>query len=159
MVYDRDMSKARLHLIYSITFLLSSIALWNLVSPVPVPTPAERPAVVEQQAPSIFAVEGVWEQYYVEGEQRQFMARLNIQKSENNYVAVPLSLAPDAFPKHAYLSYDHHFENGRWTFKEAWSCHSTGQFELVEQPNGEYLGWAYSEQDGHGFQTVFVRVQ
>lgn len=153
------MSKARLHLFLSLAFLLSSIALYSRVAPVEAPIPEPVPIVASQDV-STFVVEGVWEQYYVNGDgQREFMARLDLRQSGDSYTANPLALAADAYPKHAYCSFDHEYDNGIWSFKEQWSCRSVGQFDLVLQPNGEYEGYAYSANDGQGFRTVFVRVE
>lgn len=153
------MSKTRLHLFCSIAFLLSSIALWTQVRPIDAPLPSNQPAVVQVAPPTTFAVEGVWEQYYVSGNERQFMARLDLRQSGPDFVANPLELSADAYPKHAYRSFGHTYQDGHWSFKEEWGCGSVGQFDLELQPNGEYEGWAFSQYDGHGFQTVFVRVK
>ena len=112
--------KARTQLFASLLFLLSSVAIWNLVMPAqPAPPPPEPVAVLEQAAFPV-QVEGVWEQYSMHGCHREFMARLDVRKDGDAYIAHPLSLAENTFPKHSYRSYDHKFENGRWTFKEDW---------------------------------------
>lgn len=152
------MIKARTQLFASLLFLLSSVALWNLVFPSqPVPEPPEPVSIA---APATFPVqvEGVWEQYAVHGCHREFMARLEVRAEGDNYIAHPLLLSQNTFPKHSYLSYDHKFENGQWTFKEDWDHGQVGEFTLQRQPNGEYLGVARSNWDGSSFETVYVRV-
>jgi hypothetical protein len=156
-VYDRTMSKTRTQLFWSIAFLLGSIALWAKVAPVEHP-PQPVAVVAPVSCPSVLMVEGVWEQYAVHGEDRQFMARLSIRSAGADYTASPLALSRDTFPKHAYRSYDHVEENGRWSFKEDWDGGNVGQFVLSRQCNGEYRGVATSLQNGQSFETVFVRV-
>lgn len=149
------MTKPRKHLLVSLLFLVSSIALYAKITPDRV----ETPAPVAIAAPvSQLQVEGVWEQYAVDGCHRDFMARLDIRARGADYVANPLSLSANTFPKHAYRSYDHQVNGDTWTFKEDWDYGMVGEFTLERQPNGEYWGVAYSEQDGHSFRTVFVRV-
>lgn len=151
------MMKARTQLFASLLFLLSSVAIWNLVMPAqPAPPLAEPVAVVEQAAFPV-QVEGVWEQYSLHGCHREFMARLDVRKDGDAYIAHPLSLAENTFPKHSYRSYDHQFEDGRWTFKEDWDG-QVGEFTMELQPNGEYWGVAQSKLDGHTFGTIYVRV-
>ena len=150
--------KARTQLFASLLFLLSSVAIWNLVMPAqPAPPPPEPASVVEQAAFPV-QVEGVWEQYSMHGCHREFMARLDVRKDGDAYIAHPLSLAENTFPKHSYRSFDHKFENGRWTFKEDWDYGQVGEFNMELQPNGEYWGVAHSNQDGHTFGTIYVRV-
>lgn len=153
------MTKARTQLIGSLLFFLSSIALWNLVFP-PKATAPPPPEPVAIAAPQILPVqvEGIWEQYSVYGCHREFMARLEVRAEGDAYVAYPLSLAENTFPKHAYRSFDHKYENGTWTFKEDWDGGQIGEFTMQLQPNGEYLGVARSNLDGHSFGTVYVRV-
>ena len=153
MVYSSIMSKTRLHLLWSVLFLLSSIALWSKVTPFEAP-----PAVTEVVTVAAPQVEGIWEQYAFNGCQREFMARLEIRTRGEDYVAHPLSLAPYVYPQHSYRSFDHQKQGDTWTFKEDWDHGNIGQFTLKLQPNGEYWGVAESLQDGSRFSTIFVRV-
>jgi hypothetical protein len=152
------MIKVRTQLFVSLLFLLSSIALWNLVVPSRPAPPAPEPAAITAPATFPVQVEGVWEQYAVHGCHREFMARLQVRADGGSYVAHPLSLAENTFPKHSYRSYDHQFQNGQWTFKEDWDHGQVGEFTMELQPNGEYWGVARSNLDGTTFDTVYVRV-
>jgi hypothetical protein len=151
------MMKARTQLFASLLFLLSSVAIWNLVMPAQSAPPPPEPVAVVEQAAFPVQVEGVWEQYSMHGCHREFMARLDVRKDGDAYIAHPLSLAENTFPKHSYRSYDHKFEDGRWTFKEDWDG-QVGEFTMELQPNGEYWGVAQARQDGHTFRTIYVRV-
>lgn len=151
------MIKARTQLIVSLLFLLSSVALWNLLVPNRA-APSTTPAVVAASETLPIQVEGVWEQYLVYGCQREFMARLDIRKAGDDYIATPLSLSANTYPKHAYRSFNHTYQNGHWTFSEDWDYGEVGEFSLELQPNGQYWGVARSNSDGHTFKTLFVRV-
>lgn len=108
---------------------------------------------------SVLEVEGVWEQYAVEDGRRHFMARLDIRKDGLDYQAKPLELSANTFPKHAYRSYDHSFQDGMWRFREDWDDGQVGEFILLRQSNGEYHGYASPAECPYGFETVFVKVR
>lgn len=153
------MSKTRTQLFWSVAFLLGSIAIWFKVAPVEhPPAPEPVPVVQSQAAHSSLQVEGTWEQYAVENNRRYFMARLQIQADCTSYLASPLELSANTYPKHAYRSFHHSENDGVWSFREDWDHGNIGEFVLVRQPNGEYRGIAKSLQDGTEFETIFVRV-
>ncbi len=173
MVYHESMTKPRKYLIGSFSLLISSLAMLSLThSYFNVQSEAVRPAaqhvqVCQRQSTechrasldnSVLAVEGVWEQYAVADGQRHFMARLDIRKDGLNFMASPLELSADTFPKHAYRSYDHSFEDGIWSFREDWDDGQVGEFFLTRQANGEYHGFASPAECPYGFETVFVKV-
>lgn len=160
------MKKVSTRLIISLTFLLSSLALYSRVVPVFSPPQVETVQTVEvarsvqpEVALSQLQVEGVWEQYSIgQDGQREFMARLEIQKDGEHYLANPVSVAEFVFPKHTYRSFDHKFSDGIWTFREDWDHGETGEFTLVRNAEGEFVGSARHLGCEAGFETVFVRV-
>lgn len=158
------MSKTRTQLFWSLAFLAGSISLWLNVAPNFEQNPAtEAPqAQVQtiQNENSNFVVEGVWNQYSVNSTgHRSFMAQLDIQGQGSSYIAAPSSVAPNVYPKHAYRSFDHSFNNGVWTFKEEWQQGNIGSFTLTLQEDGSFRGIAESLDDGHKFETVFARTR
>lgn len=161
--YHGAMMKRRAPLILSLAFFLSSLALLqqtNHFFAAPVrPTLSAPASTVEVQTDEAMQVAGVWEQYSVgdDGE-RYLMARLDVRPDGFDYQSTPLYIAEDVFPKHAYRSYDHRYENGIWTFREDWDNGEVGEFVLERQPNGEFLGTAGHAECGDQFTTVFVKV-
>lgn len=154
--------KKRAPLILSLTFFLSSLAILQQVNyhfaPTQEPVPIAQ--ISQQQTAETMQVAGVWDQYSVDGDgQRYFMARLDMQGEGADYTATPTAIAEDVFPKHAYSSYDHSYDNGVWSFREDWDDGDVGQFVLERQPNGEYAGTATSLDGSQCFSTVFVRVE
>lgn len=154
------MMKRRAPLILSLAFFLSSLALLqqtneHFTTRQPI-SPAQN---VQIQADESLQVEGVWEQYSVSGDgERYLMARLDVRADGFDYQATPIYIAEDVFPKHAYRSYDHRYENGLWTFREDWDNGEVGEFVLERQANGEFLGVAGHAECGDQFTTVFVKV-
>lgn len=154
-------------LILSLAFFLSSLAIYNQVegafAPAPAPAPVAVVQVAQPRLPAVpsaqFQVEGTWEQYSIEADgHREFMARLEIRKDGDHYIADPVSVSEYTFPKHAYRSFDHQFRDGIWSFREDWGSGETGEFTLVRNDAGEYEGTAYHLGCAAGFQTVFVPV-
>lgn len=86
------------------------------------------------------------------------MARLNIRADGSAYQASPLELTPNTFPKHAYRSYDHKFQDGTWTFREEWDGGRVGEFFLERQADGSFRGFARLAGYPQAFQTAFVKV-
>lgn len=148
--------KARNQLILSIAFLLSSIAVWYKVVPHTPTDVTPPPAVVVSVSQD--SIQGVWEQYSLDGEQPEFMARLDIRPDGDSYIAYPEALSRGTFPKHAYRSFDHVMQDGHWSFKEDWDNGLVGNFDLKQNDQGQYVGVALGS-DGHMFNTMFVRVQ
>jgi hypothetical protein len=161
MNYDGAMSKRRTPLILSLTFLLSSLALWNQANhyfaPL-APAAVVEVAACQQSAAFESQIEGVWEQYSIHDGQRAFMARLDVRKDGANYLATPLALAEDTYPKHTYRSYDHSYQDGVWTFREDWDEGQVGEFVLTRRDNGEYRGTGRLAGCDAGFETVYLRV-
>lgn len=167
IAYNGAMTKTRKHLILSLAFFLGSLAVWSRVVPTlnetPLP-PTHRVAVettirTTETPESLAFVEGVWEQYAVEcNGERSFMARLHIEKEGADYVAYPSELSANTYPKHAYRSHSHSIDGQLWSFKEDWDHGEVGEFLLVRQENGEYVGYATSVDTGYEFETVFVKV-
>lgn len=173
------MSKRSAPLILSLALLLFSLAVWKqvdqhfapdqqpapppvavAVAATPAPLPQERLAdetiqVIDSREHQI---EGVWEQYSIEGDKRQFMARLQMTRQGDGYLATPVEFSPDTYPQKPYRSYDHAYANGVWTFKEDWGPTSVGEFVLEKQPNGQFEGTARYAGREFGIDTVFVKV-
>lgn len=147
---------ARKQLIVSLAFLFSSVALWHKV--VPQTPPDFQPPVTTFVTISQDSIEGAWEQYSLEGEQPEFMARLNLRRQSEDYLAYPEVLSPTTYPKHAYRSFEHEMQGDRWTFKEEWGHGVVGTFELEKTRDGSYVGVAHGS-DGHCFKTLFTRVR
>jgi hypothetical protein len=169
--YHEPMMKRRAPLVLSLAFFFSSVALYHHVAPrTEVSAPVCQQAPVCQRAISVVAqapvqdqrlqVEGVWEQYSIDYDgQRVFMARLEIRSDGLHYLATPTEIAEDVFPKQTYRSFDHRFQSGVWTFREAWDHGEVGEFVLRRQENGEFVGSAYlSGCPEERFATVFVRI-
>ena len=159
------MKKLSSRLVLSLAFFLSSLAIYNQVEGAFAPPPAPVTAVeVARPMPPVahqteFQVAGTWEQYSIEADgHREFMARLEIRKDGDQYIADPVSVSEFTFPKHAYRSFDHQFRDGIWTFREDWDGGETGEFVLVRNDAGEFEGTAYHLGCASGFQTVFVPV-
>lgn len=160
------MKKTSTHLVLSLAFLLSSLALYSRVAPVFSPPEIQAVQTVEVARPvqpvvasSQLQIEGVWEQYSIEPDgKREFMARLEIRKDGEHYLANPVSVAEFVFPKHTYRSFDHKFSDGIWSFREDWDHGETGEFVLAQTTEGEFVGSARHLGCEAGFQTVFVRV-
>lgn len=160
------MKRMSRHLILSITFFLSSLALYSLVAPSFAPPQIETVRTVEVPrtpetvaAPCTFEVEGVWEQYSIEADgQRVFMARLEIRRDGVHYLAHPISIAEFVFPKHTYRSYDHQYREGVWTFREDWGHGEVGEFALEQNSYGEFVGTARHAGCAASFDTMFIRV-
>lgn len=153
------MMKARKHLILSLAFFLSSVALWHKVVPQePVAVKSPPPVVTSVADSQQNQVEGLWEQYSLENDRPQFMARLNIRRVRGEFIAYPEELSANTYPKHAYLSYDHVMRDGHWSFKEDWDNGLVGNFDLVQVSENEYEGVALGS-DGHMFHTKFVRIR
>jgi hypothetical protein len=115
-------------------------------------------AACQQSAAFESQIEGVWEQYSIHDGQRAFMARLDVRKDGANYLATPLALAEDTYPKHTYRSYDHSYQDGVWTFREDWDEGQVGEFVLTRRDNGEYRGTGRLAGCDAGFETVYLRV-
>lgn len=172
------MTHKRSPLIVSLAFLVSALAVWSQVDrffpptevPAPVPVAAvavTEPAPVPTERPLDQRIEvdtqqmqfdGVWEQYSLEGGERQFMARLEMTTDGADYLATPVICSADTFPKQTYRSFDHAFSNGVWTFKEEWGPNEIGEFTLQQQPNGDFVGKARYAGSDFSIDTIFVRI-
>lgn len=161
------MAKSRTQLIISVAFLATSLALFNLTNSYFAPPTLQAVEVPRLSQPvnvpvtaraEELRIEGVWEQYSVIDGKREFMAQLEIRSDGVHYVATPVSIAEDVFPKHSYRSFNHKYDNGVWTFSEEWAPGEIGEFSLTRLDNNEFVGAAYPINSGFGFETVFVRI-
>ncbi len=161
------MAKSRIQLIISIAFLATSLALFSQTNryfapptlhAIEVPSLTVPVNVPVSNRAEELRVEGVWEQYSVIDGKREFMAQLEIRSDGVHYVATPMSIAEDVFPKHSYRSFNHKYDNGVWTFSEEWAPGEIGDFSLTRLSDNEFVGAAYPINSGFGFETVFVRI-
>lgn len=136
--YNRDMRSSSRHLWYALVFSLVAAALG-----------ARFLATPQTSGPA-----GVWVQTI--GEDRHFLAELRLEPEGDHFLATPLEITEDAYPRQAYRSFDHQFSRDSWSFQEDWGD-EVGRFELKRVGPDRYQGLLFYAGAPEGVPTTFER--